>query len=352
MQESRNQALLIRREIDAVAALYQIPSAKYALVIDQMDLGRYVEIILLEDGFEVVVGGVGQEVQLIDLGRRIDVNPAIISGFTRMVDTFPGKMVYLKAAFGPSASPPTLYSTVIEPWAAAKAFLNQFNPPPKREAWSICKANSAICFMLAFSADVQGRLLTKTYRLADRVQMDGEGGFGARDGIKATMICRRLTLNGIDPRVKTYKIGVAWPDVWQDTPWPRLCERAQTIFSTAHPMALGELWGGDERISSKLYLFRADDRTNASYNFERYNFYHDEALSLVKVQSYDAAIRAYCNAIDYQPDCAHAYNDRGFCKLMLGDAAGAVADCRQALALDDRVSSANLRAAEQALGNG
>ena len=48
----------------------------------------------------------------------------------------------------------------------------------------------------------------------------------------------------------------------------------------------------------------------------------------------DGAMKDYDRAIELEPDCADAYNNRADLKTKIGDFEGAMADIRRAIALD------------------
>lgn len=114
--------------------------------------------------------------------------------------------------------------------------------------------------------------------------------------------------------------------------------------AAAAALALGGAWfllaGGEERAPGRV---RLASPTRALV-FERAELPRvDEpgtpfgrALAAAQRNDLPAAIGLYSQALELDPRWPGAWNNRGWCRLMLGDHAGAVADCTRALEFSPR----------------
>ena len=328
----------IYRELLRFGGFYGIDENRIRPIIDRLAFDTYTEIILKERGLEVVVGGVGRAAYLLDLAARFHADDEMMRIFDDLTRTFPSKMAYLKFDLTPNGEDTTFYSTVIEPWEPALAFLSRIpSVRPALPALQPLIAPSPICFMLAMRRG-RGNVVVKTYHLADR-RSDAS--------FKPTIVSHRLCDGAVADDIKYYTVGVAWEQLRFDARWADIVDFAKSVLGERHLLVLGERRQGERVAERKAYVFRYDSRQTDGYTLKSYNFYRHEGFRLIELGRYRDAVRSFTNAIDLHGDDAHSYNDRGFCFLQLGDYARAIEDCATAVALDGRIASTNLEVARR-----
>lgn len=112
--------------------------------------------------------------------------------------------------------------------------------------------------------------------------------------------------------------------------------------AAAAALALGGAWfllaGGEQRAPDRVRL-ASPTRTQVLERLELQDG-TPFARALAAAQQYDlpAAVDLYSQALELDPRSPGAWNNRGWCRLMLGDPAGAVADCTRALELSPRAA--------------
>lgn len=100
----------VAAEIKAIGAHYGVADEAVAFVdACAASLARYAEIVVGEDGFEVVTGGVDAEDDVVAIAERAGASAELSAVFRACAARFPGVMVGVKVAFGPGAPGPTLY---------------------------------------------------------------------------------------------------------------------------------------------------------------------------------------------------------------------------------------------------
>jgi tetratricopeptide (TPR) repeat protein len=78
-----------------------------------------------------------------------------------------------------------------------------------------------------------------------------------------------------------------------------------------------------------LTLFPSCGKVRSSYEIQRGNEH-------LKKREWNAAIANYSRAIEFNPEEAAAYNDRGIAKSQNGDITGAISDCTRAIELNPK----------------
>jgi hypothetical protein len=320
--------------IRRIAACYPIDTAQLDACLQRLFLDVYAEVVLLRDGLEIVVGGVDQRDRLIALAQEMGVPGATIAPFARFSEQFPARIGYLKLGFGRDAAPPTMHCGAMTRWRDIVAFAEeQPGFVDAAHAVAALREGESICNLVAFSSvpgsDVP---MMKLYWLLDQ-----EGG-GRRSPMLAAA---RVAQGRLRAESKLYWMGAEWDAARIDPRWSGLVDAAQAIFGHEAYRCLSQLRRGDAVLESKLYLFVQDSRIAARDRPTSLNLYYPEGLQYLYWQDYARAAQAFSNAFAFDPTHAHALNNRGFCKLQLGEVRGALADFEQALLLDPALSTIN-----------
>jgi hypothetical protein len=328
----------ILSEVSQLGRFYGIDDRHLFSIFDCLTFDCYTEIVLQAHSLDLVVGGVGKEDYLMQLAAERGAADDVIGVFDRLTRAFPQKMPYLKLCLTPNGGMPTLYSTLLEPWEQVLDFLRSVpSVGDAADALEAQLAGSQICFILgARLAPGTRNLMVKTYHLADRT-----GGVST----KPTLISHRIANGAVSQDPKYYTAAVQWEQLIFDSRWKQIVAFCKSLFQQDHPLMLGEMRGRDQTTEKKVYVFRQDIRQSEHYKLSSYNFYRHEGLRLVELRRYYDAVQSFTNAIDFQKHDAHAYNDRGYCFIQLGECERAIRDCRTAMALDATISPNNLRAA-------
>ena len=321
---------IIKAELRRLSGLYGLQRSEVEARLDHLDTGKYAEIVLAQDGFEVVVGGLGQEMALLDLGRRLDFPAPLLDAFARCSGRLRGKMLYTKIPFGVSAGP-SMYFCTIEPWPlifealAAVAGVGHVLPELQERV-----AGNPICFLLGFTCRHDDPAVTvKTYHLLDRRVGNPEA---------PTLVSYRLGPAGLCAETKEYAMNVSWPRARGR--WGRIAAGARAIFGDSHAMMAGYTLPRSAR-GTKHYIFRYDCRLGAGQHLSRYNYYYDAAMRLLQLGEHRAAVNTLMNAVAYMPGDAAALNAKGFAHLQLGEYREAAKACAAALERDPSLSRQN-----------
>lgn len=331
----------IATELTRLATFYGCEDACQR-VITTFDLGHYVEIVLHENGFEVVTGGVGREAELIAEARALGFPVEVVDAFQQCAGRFPQKMVYSKVALGPDPAQPTMYLGLIEPWEVVIPFLGTLpGLGGASEALARHTAERRICYMLAFSKE-GADLVVKMYHLAPR----------PAGGEKSApfLISRRLRAGQARPAQKEYTAGVTWDDLPAGGRWPAVASLGQSLFGDAYALVRSD----DANGGVKLYVFRYDKRESAAYSLKTFNYYADEGVRLYQLGLVDEAVASLTEAIRFdRGDQARLYNMLGLIHYAQRQFDLALADFDEATRLDETLAQAhnNRAAALLQLGN-
>ncbi|MEE8056473.1 MAG: tetratricopeptide repeat protein, partial [Pseudomonadales bacterium] len=309
-----NTEATITQELIKLADFYGVNDDSFMQTLNQLNLEDYTEIILGEQSFELVIGGIAKEQQLLNLAVLMAFPTEIVDAFKAFSLQFPNKMLYTKLCFGQDKRAPSMYFCCIEPWEQIVGFLQTL--PSIRDATDMLNkavADSQICFLLGFTLDKNNRsLVVKTYHLLDRQKNT--------TATQPTLLSYRLSEGKLEDEHKHYTVGVAWETFAINDRWRAIVQRVKTTFSEEYASMMSELFRNSNRAGIKLYIFRADRREseNTFYSLKDYNYYTDEGVRLSQLNHYPQAIRSFTNAINYNPEDARAHYCLGTCHLKMG----------------------------------
>lgn len=331
--------------IRRLARLYPIDAAQLESRLAHLFFDSYAEVILLRDGMEIVVGGVGLDVRerLLALAATFEVPEPTVRLFAAFSERFPDRIGYLKIALGPGAGPPTMHCGAMTPWrdvAAFAAATGEF--ADSAPAIAALRDPDSMCNLVAFTTlPGGGAPMMKVYWLLDQEP----------DGARSPMLAAaRIAEGTIRPESKLYWMGADWASVRTDERWNRLADSARAEFSEDAFLCVSQLLRAGAVVETKLYIFVQDSRIATRDRPTSWNLYYPEGLQYLYWGDFARASAAFANAFAFEPTHAHALNNRGFCKLQTGDLAGALADFEGAILLDPDISTANRDFARSALG--
>lgn len=329
----------IYRELLTLGGFYGVDEHQLRSIVNHLRLDVYTEIVLKENGLEVVTGGERRDAVLQDLVAKLQPDDELARTFDALARRFPGMMRYVKFDLT-SGGGVSLYSMLVEPWEEVFDFLAHIPSirPALGELRSLISA-SPTCLILGMRrARDSGELMLKTYHLAER--RSGEA-------FKPTLISHGLSAGAVLPDIKYYTAGITWEQARFDDRWSRIIDFAAPIFGNGYLLMAGERRDGRRAAEMKLYVFRRDSRETGYHMSPSYNFYRQEGYRLIALGRCRDAVRSLTNAIDYQNHDALAYNDRGYCFLQLGEYERAIEDCSMAIALDGAIAPNNLEVARR-----
>ncbi|HEY5722746.1 MAG TPA: tetratricopeptide repeat protein [Allosphingosinicella sp.] len=319
--------------IRRLASLYAIDGASLESCLSNMFFDSYAEVILLRDGMEIVVGGVGIRERLIALAETLHVPEPVIRPFARFSRLFPDRIGYLKMCLGPGAGPPTMHCGAMTRWSDIARFAAE-EPDFAAGAPAIAalREPDSMCNLVAFTTlPAGGAPMMKVYWLLD--QEEG--------GRSAMLAAARVAEGRIRPESKLYWMGADWSEVRTDARWNALADAAQEEFSENAFICISRLLGGGPVAEKKLYMFVQDSRVTARDQPTSMNLYYPEGLQYLYWQDFERASAAFSNAFAFEPTNAHALNNLGFCRLQMGDIHGALDDFEGAILIDPAISTAN-----------
>jgi tetratricopeptide repeat protein len=338
------------RLADAVrrlAALYPIETGQLESVLARLFFDTYAEVILLREGMEIVVGGVGIDVRerLLALAAALEVPEPTVRLFASFSERFPDRIGYLKIALGPGASPPTMHCGAMTHWRDIAAFAaGEGEFAGAAPAVAALRDPDSMCNLVAFTTlPGSGAPMMKVYWLLDQ-----EPGVWRSPMLAAA----RVAEGTIRPESKLYRMGADWADARIDARWSALVDAAEAEFSDDAFLCVSQLLRDGAIVETKLYMFVQDSRIAAGDRPTSLNLYYPEGLQYLYWGDFSRALAAFSNAFAFEPTHAHALNNRGFCKLQCGDLAGALADFEQAIVLDPDISTANRDFARASLSAG
>ncbi|MGA9583094.1 MAG: hypothetical protein WBR13_14120 [Allosphingosinicella sp.] len=335
----------VARGIRRVAQGYRIDPVELESCLAHLFLDAYAEVVLLRDGLEITIGGVGMRERLLGAADALHVPDSTKRLFAKVSSRFPDRIGYLKICLGPSASPPTMHCAVMAPWRELEAFLRQ--EPGFAEAAAEVAAlrdPDSMCHMVGFtSLPGGGEPLMKVYWLLDQA--------GATEP-SPMLAAARIAQGRVRPENKLYWMGVDWADARIDARWSGLADVAKAEFPDDTFLCISHLRSEGEILEMKLYLFVQDSRVGPGQRRTSLNLYHAAGLQYLHWQDVERAAASFSNAVAFQPDHAHAINDLGYCKLLQGNITGALADFERAIALDPSLSRANRDHARALLASG
>lgn len=328
----------LRASIRRLAALYRIDGPSFDAVLDRLFLDAYAEVVLLRDGLEITIGGVGMRQRLADLAASLGVGAETIRLFGTFARRLPDRIGYLKLCFGPHASAPTMHCGAVIPWRDIVRFVAD-EPALAAAVPAVAALRDAdsLCHLVAFQAAPVGRPnagepMMKIYWLLDQ----------SADGSPSPMLAAARVAGGrVRPEGKRYWMGVGWARAAIDARWRTLVDAARREFPDDAVLSLSHLLRGDAVLEQKLYIFAQDARIARRDTPTAWNLYYQEGLHHLHQRDYPRARAAFRNAIAFQPGHAHAINNHGYCRLMEGDPQGALRDFEHALDLDPTLSPAN-----------
>ncbi len=246
----------VRSEIDRLAELYAIDRRGMDARLDALGphLERYAEIVLAEDGFEVIAGG-AEETTARALARiaKDEGASAAASAFERCAAAAPGRIVGLKLCFGAWA-PPTCYVRTRWPIEEGLAFLGELPGvaaavAPLAEAL----APARVLYGLGFSG-AGSELVVKTYTLGD---VPDNPAIAPGMGKAVGFLSMRVVGEHVSPAWKRYLPDVAWQDIVAPSPrWRRIIDFAasELKYGKAGHFAVTE--GEGDAPALKLYVER------------------------------------------------------------------------------------------------
>lgn len=323
------------RSLGAVLGLDPVP---INAALEHLFFDRYAEVVLLRDGLEVIVGGVGLKRELLDAAGALGVPAQTMRLFDAFSSRFLGRIGYLKLCFGENPARPTMHCGAMTRWSEVVAFVAEeaaFVGVAKDVA--ALRDGASYCSHLAFSSDAHsGQPIMKIYWLLD--QHGQSTGSHTRP---PTMACVRIVPGGVRPECKRYWLAAQWSEAGDDERWRQIIAAAQAEFSEDVFLCVGKLLVDGAATESKLYMFVQDSRMTDNDWKTAFNLHYFEGMFHLHEGDFRRAEHAFGNAFIYQPTNAHAINNRGFCRLQLGNAAAAVADFDRALCLDPAISPAN-----------
>lgn len=344
MTENNTTAERIYNELLQLAEYYQIRDTQFENTLAKTDLSHYVEIVLLQDGFELVVGGTDREQELLEWARAMHFPAKIIEAFQQCTQLLPHKMLYSKICFGKKNTPPSLYLCPIEPWDKLLPFLQSLTEIAEgaNELRDITNKRE-ICFLCGFTTDQQDNLVVKVYHLSDRqFNLPKPQHF---------LTSLRLSNGKLHDEVKTYTTNISWDYQLEKTDWTKVVTFARSLFGDRYQQMLGELTDPSGRQAFKIYLFRFDKRENEYYSLKTYNYYAAEGNSLLEEKLPRQAIRSFTEAIDFNTGSdlflANIYNVRGVLYYEQQEYQLAVNDFSKALEFNPNLGNDNLIAASQ-----
>lgn len=332
----------LKASIRRLASLYRIDGPPLDAVLDRLFLDSYVEVVLLRDGLEVTVGGVGMRQRLVDLAGSLGVGAETIRLFGKFAQSLPDRIGYLKLCFGPRARAPTMHCGAVTPWRDIVRFIAD-EPALAAAAPAVATLREAdsLCHLVAFQAAPDdgpgtgpdtGDVMMKIYWLVDQ----------SADGSPSPMLAAARVSGGrVRPEGKRYWMGVGWARACIDARWRTLVDVARAEFSDGAFLSMSHLVRGDAILEQKLYIFAQDARIARRDTPTAWNLYYQEGLHYLHQRDFPRARAAFRNAIAFQPRHAHAINNHGFCRLAEGDPQGALRDFERALDLDPTLSPAN-----------
>lgn len=150
----------VARELAALGAFYGVKDDFVAALAPW--LGSYAEIVLAEDGFEVLTGGKGCAEELGNIATRFGAAPSAIDRFRKCDIAFPARMLGLKVE--PGASAVTLYVRLLAPIEVVTTFLRGIGGCPA--GFPECLAPARTIYGLGFFTR-SGESGIKTYTVTD-----------------------------------------------------------------------------------------------------------------------------------------------------------------------------------------
>jgi tetratricopeptide (TPR) repeat protein len=325
----------IEREVAQLARFYRVDGPALDAVLQRFDFDAYTEVILGRDGFELLVGEVGAPDRLAHLAREVDVPGQTVSLFRAFSARFPGRMGYLKLGFGDPSNPPTMHCAAMVPWSEVSGFMRQQSAfAGAVESLNRVALDYPLCHLVGFtrhaSLDVD---VMKIYWLLDR---------NGHDDRAPMLASARIADGRFTPESKEYVMGARWEDAATDDRWREIVETARREFTASAWLCTSQLSVAGEVRERKVYVFRHDARVADSERARSFNLYYAQGLHHLQEGEVTHAVRSFTNAIAFQPDYGHAYNNRGYCWIQKREYWRAIADCATARAFDSTISSKNL----------
>ena len=328
----------IAAEVERLARFYGLGGPAFDDVVRRLFFDAYTEIILGRDGFEVLVGAVGARDRLIALATELGVPGGTIRLFGEFSSALPGRMGYLKLCFGPRAGLPTMHCGAVARWSEIFAFMDRHAGLAGAAGGLGAVADEhPLCHLVGFTTDRdRSAPVMKLYWLVDQPPSGGSGGV-------STMLASARVSNGtVRTESKRYLMGTRWDAARIDDRWDQVVSVARREFTDSAWLCTSDLVVGGAVRERKLYVFRHDSRVGESEMARSFNLYYVEGLYHLREREVGEAVRSFTSAILFQPDHAHAYNNRGYCWIQEGEIWRAIADCSRATMLDGTISRRNL----------
>ncbi|XXX72211.1 hypothetical protein WMF30_31645 [Sorangium sp. So ce134] len=325
----------IADEIGRLAHFYGLDGPDLDAALQHLFFDAYTEIILGRDGFELLVGAVDARDRLTVLATLLGVPSETIRLFHEFSEALPRRIGYLKLCFGPRAGSPTMHCGAMVRWSDIFAFMERHAEFAGATAGLRAVADKyPLCHLVGFTMDRERSApVMKLYWLVDQ----------PASGVVSTMLESARVSNGrIRPESKRYFMGARWDAAMLDERWNQVVDVARREFTDSAWLCVSDRLVGGVAQERKVYVFRHDARTPDSEMARSFNLYYVEGLYHLKNGDVAEAARSFTNAILFQPDYAHAYNNRGYCWIQKGEFWRTVADCTRATMLDPGISTRNL----------
>jgi Tfp pilus assembly protein PilF len=329
----------IAAEVKRLATFYGVDGPAFDAAVQPFFFDAYTEIILGREGFEVLVGAVDARDRLVELATRLDVQAPTVRLFRAFSTSFPGRIGYLKLGFGPRPDAPTMHCGAIASWHEVFDFMDE---EPEfagaRPALSAIGEAHPLCHLVGFSADRDsGEPIMKVYWLLDQPPV----GRGA-----PMLASARVSKGTVRSESKRYFMGTTWDAASIDERWSHIVEVARREFTDSAWLCASDLLVRATVRERKLYVFRHDSRVSTRGMSNAFNLYYAEGIHHLQRGDVDQAARSFTNAIAFQPDHAHAYNNRGYCWIQKGEYWRAIVDCTRARLYDETIATSNLAYAQ------
>lgn len=327
----------IRGELAHLARLYGIAQLELDDVSRHLRFDHYTEIALGRDGFEIIVGDLDAGAPLATVAASLQVPADTRRLFSAFSHEFPGRMGYLKLCFGRRAGRPTMHCGVVADWVEVFDFMERQSEFAGASAKLAAVADAhPLCHLVGFTTDHEQSPVIKVYWLLDQPAA------GGRSPMLASARVRRGQLT---TESKRYVMGARWDDASVDDRWRQIVTMARRQFTNAAWLSTSTREAGGAVLERKVYVFRHDARVPAQEMGRAFNLYYFEGLHHLSRGQVDCALQSFTNAVRFQPDHAHAFNNRGYCHIIRDQPWRAIPDCAAAVAIDPAISRRNLEQA-------